>query len=202
MHVRTSATAWPAMGVRSEDADTGEVSRENQVIVPSLAVLRVIEATKGDAGDVIIQSDGKTIRFVGNAWDIRSRLIDGTYPDWQRVMPDTASRDHVATVEAGPVADVCKSIGNRCAEFDWIGGAIATAEKGTGLVSEYPLARLNGECALERIGINAAYVADSLARFDQDGDANFCMADAVSPILLTSGLRPEFRAVVMPFRLD
>lgn len=198
MHVRTTDTAWPAMGVRSENADTGEVSRESQVIVPSLAVARLVELTKGGAGDVVIESDGAGALFVGNAWELRCKLVDGTYPDWQRVVPDTASRQHVATVETGAVADVCKSIGAGRAEFNWSDGAIRVRQNGDEVTSEYPLARINGECALERIGINAAYVADVLARFDSDGDVNFCMADESAPILVTSGLRPEFRAVVMP----
>ncbi|MYF07554.1 MAG: hypothetical protein F4233_06630 [Rhodospirillaceae bacterium] len=207
MHVRSTDVAWPDMGFAEIDADTDEmVGRKSQVILPRVAVERLAVLTKDSAGDVMVESDGCRADFVGDGWQVRTKLVDGLYPDWQRVVPDAASRDEIATVQPGPVADVCRALGNTAATFRWADAEIRAKQHGSRhggdfTESVYPLARVNGACALEQIGMNAHYVGQLMERFDPDGEADFRMADAGSPILVTAAARPEFRAVVMPMRV-
>ena len=57
------------------------------IIVPRKTVLEVVKLIEGDDGEVEVSLSSSKIRFsVGNLV-LTSKLIDGTFPDYERVIP-------------------------------------------------------------------------------------------------------------------
>ena len=117
---------------------------------------------------------------------------------------------HHAELENGPTLDTMRAIKaaatdrNHVARLDFAAGEIRGGSVDAGNHSKHPLARVNGECGIDLIGLNAAYLADVAERFAdiESASIKLTMTDPGSPVGVTSGCKPYFRAVVdAPARL-
>ena len=220
LHVHDTGWHWPAMGIRSTDADTGEtVSRDARLIVPSLAIAALQHLLKGAtiADDVVMESDGIRATFESDGWSVATKLVDGSYPDFDRILsgafPDEiaepaptvhhaelAAAPTLATMQAIKSATHCRS---NTARLHFAAGEITAGSIDSGDHSRHPMARVNGECALEVIGLNAEYMADVAERIAAQDGATMAltMTNKDSPIGITSADKPGFLAVVMPPRV-
>ena len=219
LHVHDTGWHWPAMGVQRTDTETGETDREPSVIVPRLAIAALQHVLKGATidRDILVSSDGCRMEFEADGWRLVTKLIDGSYPDYERVMagafPTVAGEDapsvHHAELENGPTLDTMRAIKaaatdrSHVARLDFAAGEIRGGSVDAGNHSRHPLARVNGECGIELIGLNAAYLADVAERFAdiESASIKLTMTDPGSPVGVTSGCKPYFRAVVMPLRV-
>ena len=57
------------------------------IIVPRKTVLEVVKLFEGHDGDVDVSLSSSKIRFAANNLVLTSKLIDGTFPDYSRVIP-------------------------------------------------------------------------------------------------------------------
>ena len=70
------ADAWPG----------GSGSGDNGIILPNAAVTDTASLFK-DAGDIEILASEARVHFIGKGLTYTTRLVDGTYPDFERVIP-------------------------------------------------------------------------------------------------------------------
>lgn len=68
------------------------------IIVPRKTVGEIARLAKDHKGDVGIELSATKIRLTAGATTLTSKLIDGTFPDYQRILP--TGNDKVATLEA------------------------------------------------------------------------------------------------------
>lgn len=174
------------------------------VIVPRKAVVEVRRLLDGADGDVEMQvSDAKVVFKVGRAV-LTTKLIDGSFPDYARVIPSgndksliidnkafEAAVDRVATVSAERSRSVKMSL-----ESGKLSLAVNHAETGAG--NEELEASYKSD-ALE-IGFNAKYLLDVAAQIEAN-EAEFLFNDPASPALVLDPEDPAARYVLMPLRV-
>ena len=174
------------------------------VIVPRKAVteLRRLLDDADDTVDVNV-SEAK-VRFSFNDVTLTSKLIDGTFPDYARVIPQGNDRelkldnadfskavDRVSTVSADKTRSVKLVL-----EADRMRLMVNNPEAGSALEE---LSVDYGADELE-IGFNAKYLLDVAAQIDGE-TATFQFADPSSPTIITDEEDVRALYVLMPLRV-
>lgn len=152
-------------------------------------------------GEVVVDISDTKIRITQDDTVVTSKLIDGTFPDYQRVIPTgndkhitfagadmIAAAERVATVSAERERGVKLTIGH---------GEIAMWLRGEGEANDSVPCSYDGEPV--EIGFNASYLAELVGQLGT-GDVTMAIADGGSPTLFT-GTAEEVLAVLMPRRV-
>ena len=175
------------------------------VIVPRKCVgeLRKLLDENGEAR-VQVDLSASKIRFtLGNAV-LTSKLIDGTFPDYNRVIPTGNDKllkidpksfaegvDRVATIATEKTRAVKMALG-----ADKITLSVTSPENGTA-AEEVP-----GAYSADgfEIGFNARYLLDILGEIEGDS-VELHLADASAPTLIREGDKARALYVLMPMRV-
>lgn len=168
------------------------------VIVPRKAVGLL---PKGELGAAI----GKTkIRFTQGDTVITSKLIDGTFPDYKRILP--TGNDKIVTFDADAMSKSASRVSLVSSErgravklaiaADTVTLTVNNPEKGS--AAEDVVAAYSAEPI--EIGFNAAYLTELLGIFPA-GDVSLALADSGSPALFTAKGAPGLLCVLMPMRV-
>jgi DNA polymerase-3 subunit beta len=201
--LRAVATDGHRLALADAKAPEGSAGLEG-VIVPRKAVGEARRLIDGLDGPVDIEvSDTKIIVRAGRA-TLTSKLIDGAFPDYARVIPKGNSRklsidnkafeaavDRVSTVSAERSRSVKLSLSEGKLVL-----AVNHAETGVGneeLEAEY------GDEPME-IGFNAKYLLDIAGQIEAP-DAEFMFNDPASPALVLDPSDDSARYVLMPLRV-
>ena len=165
------------------------------------ATLRAVEDANDDI-DVSV-SEGKIRFHLGNAV-LTSKLIDGAFPDYERVIPRDNPKamtvenkrfaeavDRVATISIEKSRSVKLSLDDGMLTL-----AVNNPESGQA-TEELPVEFGDGTFA---IGFNARYVLDVAGQIEGD-EALFHFADPASPTLVTDSGDPDALYVLMPLRV-
>jgi DNA polymerase-3 subunit beta len=164
------------------------------VIIPSKTVGVV------PAGVVDVSLSKNKVRFATADTIIVSKLIDGTYPDYQRVIP--AANDNVLTVDKKELASAVArasavaSERGKAAKFTIASDNIAIDMIATdGTAHEDVEASYSGEPI--EIGFNSVYMQDVLAAVPGD-EVTVTLADGQTPAIFRGA--GEVLALCMPMR--
>ncbi len=174
------------------------------VIVPRKAVnelRKLIDEFDGEVG--IALSDTK-IRFSFDSAVLTSKLIDGTFPDYTRVIPQGNDRmlevdsrlfaeavDRVSTISTDKSRPIKLAL-----EGDKMTLSVSSTESGT--ATEEVAVTYQGE-AMD-IGFNARYLLDILGQIDGDV-VRTLLADAASPTIMRDAEDESALYVLMPLRV-
>ncbi len=174
------------------------------VIVPRKTVTelrRLLDDTE-DGIDIAL-SDTK-IQFVSGSVELTSKLIDGTFPDYQRVIPSgndkvlsldskefSQSVDRVSTISADKTRAVKLNIGK-----DKVGLSVVNPDSGT---ATEELGATYNAAPLE-IGFNARYLLDITGQIEGK-DVRFLLHDAGSPTVIEDTEDEKTLYVLMPMRV-
>ena len=174
------------------------------VIVPRKCVGELRKLLDEVDGSVEVSLSATKARFVlGNA-TLTSKLIDGTFPDYSRVIPTAndkllkidprsfmAGVDRVATIASEKTRAVKMAL-----DRDKITLSVTSPENGTA-AEEVP-----GDYAAAgfEIGFNARYLMDILGQIEGDL-VEVHLADAAAPTLIRENERASALYVLMPMRV-
>jgi DNA polymerase III subunit beta len=174
------------------------------VIVPRKAVAELHRLVEELEGTVEISLSPTKIRFGLGSAILTSKLIDGTFPDYNRVIPTandkllkldpksfSAGVDRVSTIASEKTRAVKISV-----DRDKVTLSVTSPENG--LATE-ELAADYGSDGLE-IGFNARYLLDILGEIDGD-TVEVHLADAAAPTLLRENDKSNALYVLMPMRV-
>ncbi|WP_338502254.1 DNA polymerase III subunit beta [Sphingomonas kaistensis] len=174
------------------------------VIVPKKCVLELRKLLDEVEGTVEVTLSATKIRFVLGHAVLTSKLIDGSFPDYNRVIPTAndkllkldpasfkAGVDRVATIASEKTRAVKISL-----DRDRVTLSVTSPENG--LATE-ELAADYGADNLE-IGFNARYLLDILGEIDGD-TVEVHLADAAAPTLLRENDKSAALYVLMPMRV-
>ncbi|MGE6698523.1 DNA polymerase III subunit beta [Hyphomonas sp. NPDC076900] len=201
--LRTVATDGHRLALAELKAPKG-AEKLTGVIVPRKTVGEARRLVDGLDEDVEIEvSDTKIILRAGRAV-LTSKLIDGSFPDYARVIPKgndkkmtvdnksfEAAVDRVSTVSAERSRSVKLSVANGRLTL-----AVNHAETGAGneeIEAEY-------EADPMEIGFNAKYLLDIASQIESP-DVEFMFNDPASPALVLDPSDGSARYVVMPLRV-
>lgn len=174
------------------------------VIIPRKTVAEARRLLEDVDGDVQIAASSQKIRFeFGNAI-LTSKVIDGSFPDYLRVIPANNDQmmtaenalfakavDRVATISSDKARSVKMSL-----EEDRLVLSVRNAD--AGLAVEELSIEYKGTPI--EIGFNAKYLTDICNEIQGD-TATFALADAASPTLVTDTKDDQVRYVLMPLRV-
>ena len=174
------------------------------VIVPRKCVAELRKLLEEVEGTVEVSLSPTKVRFGLGSAVLTSKLIDGTFPDYNRVIPTandkllkldpktfSAGVDRVSTIASEKTRAVKMSV-----DRDKVTLSVTSPESGTAteeLPADY------GADTLE-IGFNARYLLDILGEIDGD-TVEVHLADAAAPTLLRENDKSNALYVLMPMRV-
>ncbi len=174
------------------------------VIVPRKAVGELRKLLEGEEGEVSISLSETGIRFVVAGIELTSKLIDGTYPDYERVIPTGNDKrlevetellaeavDRVTTISSERTRAVKLAINGELMQ-------LSATDATNGAAQEEIDVRFNGPPM--EVGFNARYLLEILRRID-GGTAALDMADPAAPTLVRDMADPSTLYVLMPMRV-
>jgi len=177
------------------------------VIVPRKTVAEVRKLIDDADGEVEIAVSDTKIRFAFGDAVVTSKLIDGTFPDYQRVIPTGNDKplfvDRAAFQEAVDRVSTVASDRTRAVKMTIEDGKVTlnVVNPEQGSASEELVADFSGDGF--DIGFNARYLMDITAALNGD-QAQFLFADAGSPTIVRDAgekADPATLYVIMPMRV-
>lgn len=173
------------------------------MIVPRKTIEQVQKLIEDDAKPVVIEANATKVRFTFENLVLVSKLIDGTFPDYQRVIPrnndkvaelDTAelkaAADRVATVSSERGRSVKVSLSEA-------GAVLQVVTNDTGSATEEVDATYSSDPI--DIGFNSKYLLDILGQVDGQ-TVRFELADPGAPAIVR-GADGGVLYVLMPMRV-
>ncbi len=174
------------------------------VIVPRKCVAELRKLLDEADGDVEVSLSATKIRFDLGSAVLTSKLIDGTFPDYNRVIPTANDKllrldpksfmqgvDRVATIASERTRAVKMAL-----EHDKVTLSVTSPENGTA-AEEVPG---DYSAAGFEIGFNARYLLDILHQIEGD-TVEVHLADPAAPTLLRESGKSAALYVLMPMRV-
>lgn len=191
-------------GHRLAQIDSQIESNFPPVIVPSKTV-GLIRALLDTEGDITIQAtENQKFRVDVGHSVIVSKVVDGTFPDYTRVIPK--QHHNSVTFNAGEakqaigLVQLISQQKTRAVKIDvreaQVGFYVQDSAAGDGFEA------IDGEIVGENvsIGVNGKYALDCLALADK-GEVTIHYGSGMDPMLITYDSEPNFLSVVMPVRI-
>jgi DNA polymerase III subunit beta len=203
MKLRAVATDGHRLAKTETAAPTGAEGMPG-IIVPRKTVGELLKLLEGHDGEASVELSQTKIRVTIDQVVLTSKLIDGTFPDYARVIPQandkvldvdrpsfSAAVDRVSTVasERGRAVKLAMQDGKL---------TLAVTNPDSGSASEELSVEYGGE-PLE-IGFNARYLMDIAGQLETD-NARFLLADAGAPTLVQDADGSDTLYVLMPMRV-
>ncbi|NJC35007.1 DNA polymerase-3 subunit beta [Sphingomonas jejuensis] len=213
LHVAEDGSAGPVLKAAATDGhrlarvtvpQPDGASGMPDVIVPRKCVAELRKLLDEVDGSVEVSLSATKIRFDFGAAILTSKLIDGTFPDYSRVIPTANDKllkldprsfmqgvDRVATIASDKTRAVKMAL-----DRDKVTLSVTSPENGTAS-EEVP-----GDYAAQglEIGFNARYLMDILGQIEGDL-VEVHLADAGAPTLIRENDESQALYVLMPMRV-
>lgn len=174
------------------------------VIIPRKTVLEVRKLLDEAADRIEVQLSDTKVRFAFDSITLTSKLIDGTFPDYERVIPSgndkalevdpklfAAAVDRVATISTEKSRAVKLSLDRNVLTLS------ANSPEAGSATEEL---EVSYNAAPLEIGFNSRYLLDITGQIEGDG-ARFMMADPGSPTVVRDVADGSALYVLMPMRV-
>jgi len=175
------------------------------IILPRKAVLELRKLIDDVTGDVAVNVTSAKIRFAFGQITLSTKLIDGTFPDYTRVIPTTNDkRMEVPNQHLRQAVDRVATISSeksRAVKVNLVKNLMTVSVKNPdqGSATE-ELAVTYGSTPIE-IGFNARYLLDVADQIDGENTI-FEFFDAHSPALIRDSGDDSAQYVLMPMRVS
>jgi DNA polymerase III subunit beta len=203
-HIRAVATDGHRLAMSTKDSSNSNVAQRIQAIVPRKGVLELARLLDGEGETIELQLGGNHLRAKTGEYTLTTKLVDGQFPDYEKVVPTDGSRALVGDRET--------------LRHAFQRAAILSNEKYRGVrlivtpelltiqannpeqeeAEEIVAVEFNGD-ELE-IGFNVSYLLDVLGVLQTDA-VRLSVSDANSSALIEGIGNDSANYVVMPMRL-
>ncbi len=174
------------------------------IIVPRKTVLELIKLLEDVEEDVDVALSASKIRFAFSDLVLTSKLIDGTFPDYERVIPQNNDKlmqvdtrlfsqavDRVSTISSEKGRAVKLNISSERV-------VLSVNNPDSGSAEEEISVSYDGEPI--DIGFNSRYLLDIASQF-KNQEATFALADSGSPTIIRDAEDSSTLYVLMPRRV-
>jgi len=174
------------------------------VIVPRKTVVELRKLLDEGGDEVTISLSESKIRFAFDDAAMTSKLIDGTFPDYERVIP--ADNDKVLVVARGDFSAAVDRVSaisterSRAIKLAVAKGAITLSASSPESGSAVEELEASYDSSPIEIGFNSRYLLDIMQQIEGDA-ARFVMADAASPTVVREVADGGALYVLMPMRV-
>jgi DNA polymerase-3 subunit beta len=174
------------------------------VIVPRKTVLELVKLIEASDGSVDVALSSTKIRFTFDSMILTSKLIDGTFPDYERVIPRNNDKrleidTHLFSEAVDRVSTVSLEKGRAvklALEKDKLVLSVNNPDSGS---AEDEVAAGYDSTPIE-IGFNSRYLLDIAGQVKSE-QIVFQLADAGSPAVITEPGDEDALYVLMPMRV-
>lgn len=166
------------------------------VIVPSGTV------ALAPKGNTKVRISGTKIQFCTDDIVLTSALVDGSYPDYERVIP--RDQPNVAVFDAAAMKDAVDRVAivsqdkTPSVRLDLTREEISVSARGDGEADDVVPCAYDGPA--QAVGFNARYLGEVLGCLPS-GDVLMAVGDCNGPVVFTSDAAPAQRVVCMPMRV-
>jgi len=202
--LRAVATDGHRMARAEADAPAGAKGMPG-IIVPKKTVSEVQKLLDGGEGDVAVEISDTKIRFTLGSVVLLSKLIEGTFPDYDRVTPK--NNDKLMNVDKASFATAVDRVSTIASDRGGKAVKLAMREGQLELsVTNPDHGTASEELAVEfetesfEIGFNARYLLDIIGQIRSE-NAVFLFNDAGSPTLVREDGEAKALYVLMPMRV-
>jgi DNA polymerase-3 subunit beta len=174
------------------------------VIVPRKAVAEIQKLIEAGEESVAIELSSSKIRVTFGGVVLTSKLIDGTFPDYQRVIP--TGNDKRLTVERGDFAKAVDRVSTissergRAVKLAIGDGRLTLSVNNPDSGNATEELDVDYDAAPLDVGFNARYLLDITGQLDGD-TALFKLADPGSPTVIQDRENAPALYVLMPMRV-
>jgi DNA polymerase-3 subunit beta len=174
------------------------------VIVPRKAVAEVQKLVEDLGAEVVVEMSTTKARFTFGPVVLTSKLIDGTFPDYTRVIP--TGNDKRLTVDCGPFAAAVDRVSTissergRAVKLALSEGKLTLSVTNPDSGSATEELEVDYDSSPIDIGFNARYLLDITSQLDSD-TALFKLADPGSPTVIQDRDGAAALYVLMPMRV-
>ena len=203
--VKAVATDGHRLAVAQLDAETG-VEESKSIIIPRKGVIELARLLTGEDVELKVRVGTNAVRMTIDDVRFSSKLIDGKFPDYGRVVPDMEQCDKRLSMDRESLrqclvrASVLSSDKHRTVRLTLGSGIMKVAANNP--EQETAEDELEIEYAGENldIGFNVSYLIEALATLPSE-TADVFLTDASSSCLIQPHGRSSCQFVVMPMRL-
>lgn len=189
---------------RLAEKQLGDHSEPLDLLVPVSAMQDVLRIVSDYEGDVSITSDEQQILFRVGDVELVARLIEGKYPDYQKLIP--ADFAVTATLKRADLLNVTKVSSLFARES--AGSITIHVDEGTQNVSIRSIASQLGEntatadakvTGVGDITLNSRYLLDALHALVGD-EVVFSFNGKLEPTLIRDSAAPDYVHIIMPLK--
>ena len=174
------------------------------VIIPRKTILEIRKILEDHTGNINLSLSETKIRLSFNNVILTSKLLDGTFPDYSRVIPE--QNDKLVTISNQSISEAVDRVSTvstdktRAIKININKGnlVISATNPDKGSASEYVDIVYDGDEV--EIGFNSKYVLD-VARQIKGNEIIIKLSDSVSPTLVYDKDDKEVLFVLMPMRV-
>jgi DNA polymerase-3 subunit beta len=202
--VRTVATDGHRLALSSRHIDGLDIAERKQVIVPRKGILELSRLLEDTDEAIKVYLSASHLRATTESFTFTTKLVDGKFPDIERVIPRNGDKELVADRK------VMKSIYSRAAILsnEKYRGVRMILTEGNLVVKANNPEQEEAEIAVEvdyhgpelEVGFNVSYLLDVMNVISGD-QVRFVLSDSNSSALLTDFDDDSSMYVVMPMRL-
>ncbi len=178
-----------------------KVESEVKAIVPASSLQEVLRSISDDAEEIEIAFNEDLVRFRFGEIEVISKLIDASFPDYQKLIP----KDNNISVKLN--REELTRITKLAALFSRsVGGSIVCETKAPDKFSVKSIANEFGENDSElettvekegKINLNSRFLLDALNALEEK-EIIFNFSDHIAPILLTNKKDSKYTHIIMP----
>jgi DNA polymerase-3 subunit beta len=173
------------------------------VIIPRKTVLEVRKLLEETENEVELQFSDNKVVFVFDNIKLTSKLIDGTYPDYEKVIP--TNNDKEASFDAKLFANLVDRVSTVASDKTSAVSLHLTKDLMEISINAPDCGSANDELAINysdddmQIGFNSRYLIEVASQIE-DKDCTFVLSDSASPALIKDAKNPDAVYVLMPMR--
>lgn len=188
------------------EASAKDAPREIKAIIPKKAAFEMRRLLEEEDGEPLIGFTKNLMIFRKSGLLLTSRLMEGTYPNYQQVVPKDKEVEKRVTVDRAELEGALRRVAvlsrdkTHAVRVTFAPGRVTlfSSNPDFGEATEELPARYEGPTLVT--GFNARYLLDVLAVVDGDG-VTLQMEAPLSPCLVRDPESPGFASVVMPVKV-
>ncbi len=189
---------------RLAEKDLGKNDEEVSILVPANAIQDLLRVIGDYEGDVVITHDGQQILFQMGDIELTARLVEGNYPDYQKLIPSefTSSVD----LKRADLLNVTKvsslfareSAGSVTIELNEKEGTLSIRSVASQLGENTAIAK-GKVVGSGSITLNSRYLLDALSAISGE-DIFFGFNGKLEPTILKNPKEQTYRHIIMPLK--
>jgi DNA polymerase III subunit beta len=199
------AVATDAHRLAHASATVAELDSNTEIILPRKTVLE-LQRLLNDVQDLVpIEVSTGQVRFRFGEIELISKLVEGKFPDYTRVIPTNYTRHFDVSREALLAslqrAAILSTDKLRSVRFQMADNNLTASSSNSEQEEALEEIEIEYPCEPLDVGFNVSYLLDFLAGIKEDTVRWSVMPDANASALLTLPDNDSFQYVVMPMRI-